>query len=802
MSMGSGTLRLAVIALLGASILALPSFAKAATYTVDLGTDVAGTCNPDPDAGTCTLRQAISAANASAGADVIQLTQNVTLSIPGADEGNNATGDLDVGGAMGGDLTIRSNVAGTMRTITAAGIDRVLDAFSPQGNLTLEDLRITGGSTSAADPFGGGVNFVSFNPGETLRLDTVTVDNNVASAASATGGGGGVNAQRAIVQVVDGSVIEENEAGGTANSAAGQGGGIAVGGGDVSLTITDSTISDNEASAGPHTGMLGRGGGIFFQPQNFAMAVQSPLTITNSTISGNRAGGLGSDGTIHNGGGIHVNDSNSMADPVVGITGGSITGNFVGGGAGNARGFGGGIGTIFDGGSITLTGADVSSNRAGGNDGTADGTGTGFGAGISTDLPLTISDSTLSLNRAGVVAAGDLEGGGGAVATGGTAAVTIMNSTFDQNLAGTGVGAGGSHGGALSIGTTGPLSISDSRLTGNVARTFGGGVSRFRGTPLVGGDDVILRTTISGNQAFNSGGGVDFGTAGTMRLERSTVAGNSTVSSFNQGGGGLSLAGAVGVADGTFRLVNSTVSGNTATAGFSPPAAGGGINLGFFRAADLFVEESTIAGNSVLGMPALGGNIRATGANSSVSFRSSIVADGTAGAGSENCSYANMATSATVGRSVEDMNQCGLNMAMGDLLNTDPLLLALADNSGPTMTRALPPNSPAVDLAPICTGAAIDQRGFMRPFPTGGACDAGSYELQDMDGDGLRDTGDNCPTQAGPASNGGCPLPVVNPPVTTPPPTTPTPAAVPKKKCKKGRKLKKGKCVKKKRKKR
>ena len=79
-----------------------------------------------------------------------------------------------------------------------------------------------------------------------------------------------------------------------------------------------------------------------------------------------------------------------------------------------------------------------------------------------------------------------------------------------------------------------------------------------------------------------------------------------------------------------------------------------------------------------------------------------------------------------------------------------------------------------------------DQRGEPRPF-AGGACDAGAYELGDRDADGLLDTADNCPVQAGPASNGGCPL-VID----TPPPVT--------KKCPKGKKLKKvkgkKKCVK------
>jgi hypothetical protein len=68
------------------------------------------------------------------------------------------------------------------------------------------------------------------------------------------------------------------------------------------------------------------------------------------------------------------------------------------------------------------------------------------------------------------------------------------------------------------------------------------------------------------------------------------------------------------------------------------------------------------------------------------------------------------------------------------------ILSPLADNGGPTQTHALPPGSPALDLAPNaqCTAApvnGVDQRGEPRnQNGAGGAsaneCDAGSFELQ------------------------------------------------------------------------
>src|SRR5262249_33086904 len=52
---------------------------------------------------------------------------------------------------------------------------------------------------------------------------------------------------------------------------------------------------------------------------------------------------------------------------------------------------------------------------------------------------------------------------------------------------------------------------------------------------------------------------------------------------------------------------------------------------------------------------------------------------------------------------------------LGDLLNVDPKLDALADNGGPTMTMALLAGSPAINAANTATAPATDQRGASRP---------------------------------------------------------------------------------------
>ena len=54
-----------------------------------------------------------------------------------------------------------------------------------------------------------------------------------------------------------------------------------------------------------------------------------------------------------------------------------------------------------------------------------------------------------------------------------------------------------------------------------------------------------------------------------------------------------------------------------------------------------------------------------------------------------------------------------------DLIDTDPLLGALANNGGPTETQALLPGSPAINAGVVVPGVTTDQRGVFRPQGVG-----------------------------------------------------------------------------------
>jgi len=66
---------------------------------------------------------------------------------------------------------------------------------------------------------------------------------------------------------------------------------------------------------------------------------------------------------------------------------------------------------------------------------------------------------------------------------------------------------------------------------------------------------------------------------------------------------------------------------------------------------------------------------------------------------------------------------CGL-AAAGDRPHTNPMLLPLAANGGPTATQALRPGSPAINAGDNSGCSAADQRGV----PRIGNCDIGAFE--------------------------------------------------------------------------
>jgi hypothetical protein len=297
--------------------------------------------------------------------------------------------------------------------------------------------------------------------------------------------------------------------------------------------------------------------------------------------------------------------------------------------------------------------------------------------------------------------------------------VTLVSSTVDRNRA-------FANGGGINV-PVGTLTLQGSRVRNNVAGQptddttgLGGGMFAERAK--------VFNSTISGNTAFGSGGGIlaDF----FVDLINSTVSGNHALGiapedHTNSGGGGIF--------GGIANLVNSTVSGNTASEG-----AGGGIN-----AVDVELTNSTVSGNRATAVVRGGGGgifaLAGSFLNSTI-VENFATADGGGvlshdpfGIHVKNTIIADnlVLTIPEIGRDVSGtFASDGHNLigvvegstgfgAAGDQVGTvndplDPRLGSFGFHGGPTMTYSLQAGSPAIDHGDNSGAPATDQRGVVR----------------------------------------------------------------------------------------
>jgi len=276
------------------------SVASAAVFNVNTLADVVDIDTADgvcmTSAGNCSLRAAIQQANASAGADVIELASGVVYNFSLTD---GLLGDKDDEALMG-DLDVRSEIIinGHQAVIDAMKLSRVLQVHSG-GNLVLNEVTVRNGLVEFGEGFGGaGIDVVS---GGQLTVNDSNITLNYAFVM-----GGGISNFKGTV-TLNRSVINQNRADG-------QGAGIYNI--DGNLTINDTEIRNNGV-----TGFLG--GGIFNAAMGYLLEINNStisghsvavdgggiyhllgdLKITNSTISGNTAG--------RNGGGLFLHNGNS-----------------------------------------------------------------------------------------------------------------------------------------------------------------------------------------------------------------------------------------------------------------------------------------------------------------------------------------------------------------------------------------------------------------------------------------------------------------------------------------------------------
>jgi CSLREA domain-containing protein len=323
-----------------------------------------------------------------------------------------------------------------------------------------------------------------------------------------------------------------------------------------------------------------------------------------------------------------------------------------------------------------------------------------IGAGLNAQRVVNLSNLTLSNGVApGTGTSPSLEDNGGAIRIDFFNNVTITNVTFANNSAphtsGNQVyGLGGA------IDNNGFLTINSCRFANNSASN-GGGAIYGDGSP---GSIAISNSSFTDNTAVLSGGAIF--NHQPLTIDNSTLARNKAVANAGVGqGGAIDNNGG-----GNLKLTNCTISDNTAI-------YGGGIS----NFQTLTVNACTFAGNSA----AYGGGIYASSAipGSIVSLANTIVALNTAtGSGPDINGTASSQGHNLIG------NNSGANGLIGsDLVNVNPQLGTLANNGGPTQTRALLAGSPAIDAANTATAPATDQRGVSRP--QGSQSDIGAYEL-------------------------------------------------------------------------
>ena len=145
---------------------------------------------------------------------------------------------------------------------------------------------------------------------------------------------------------------------------------------------------------------------------------------------------------------------------------------------------------------------------------------------------VTLRDLTISGGNASAVTYG------GGVQHQGSGLLVVRDSIVRDNIA--------IVGGGIALASAGSLTVVDSEILDNVASSVGGGVYRI-GT----GDVRIERTTLGGNTAsgFDGGGGLYFNGAGLLRIEDSTIEDNRVDGPSSANGGGMF----VGAGDGPER---------------------------------------------------------------------------------------------------------------------------------------------------------------------------------------------------------------------------------------------------------
>lgn len=279
----------------------------------------------------------------------------------------------------------------------------------------------------------------------------------------------------------------------------------------------------------------------------------------------------------------------------------------------------------------------------------------------------------------------------------------------------------------LTITAGSKVRVRDVTITGGLGSRglsgdWGGGIYNY-------GALTVEDSTLAGNLAARGGAIVNHGdgAAATLTVTRSTLSGNAATTSA---GGILNVASGGGSA--LLNLVNATLSGNFGSAGGGGlfNEANGGDAAANLVYATLALNTATSGGGGI--------HTATSGGNSSVTLAATIISNGL-GAGPD-CARPS-GTIISTGYNLAGDGSCFLTQG-SDQPQADAKLQTLALNApGHTATHALGLGSAAlnrVHAGAAGCGSAIttDQRGAPRPAPAGGLCDVGAFEAQSGVGPG------------------------------------------------------------------
>jgi len=251
--------------------------------------EVNSSADTTADDGSCTLREAITAANddtssgwtagecaAGSGTDEITFAGNYTITLTAALPQVNSSMTID----------------GSGWTVVIDGVNlyRVFDVGPPIGNLTINHLSISNGNADTAT--GGGIR----------NFGTLVVANSTFSNNAGTWGGGIANESNGVISSITDSTFSGNQA-------TSGGGGIYNGSSGTITSITGTTFSGNSATSGDGGGLINYG---------------AITAIANSTFSDNLANGWGGGGILNAGIGTIDTIANSTLYDNSGPHGGGI----------------------------------------------------------------------------------------------------------------------------------------------------------------------------------------------------------------------------------------------------------------------------------------------------------------------------------------------------------------------------------------------------------------------------------------------------------------------------------------------